>query len=115
MFIALGILICYVFGRSLEWNWLAMASCLFLVPFTFGLYFIPESPPWLVYNDEEDLAFKSMVLIRGEEYDATVEIRNGIQQFVLNADTIADKASNRTFANVAHTCSHFITKVKKAT
>ena len=35
----------------------------------------PQSPPWLVYNDEEDLAFKSMVLIRGEEYDATAEIR----------------------------------------
>ena len=62
-------------GRNLEWNWLSLASCVFLFPFTFGLYFIPESPPWLVYNDEEDLAFKSMVLIRGEEYDATVEIR----------------------------------------
>ena len=75
VFIAVGILICYIMGRSLEWNWLALASCVFLFPFTFGLYFIPESPPWLVYNDEEDLAFKSMVLIRGEEYDATVEIR----------------------------------------
>lgn len=75
VFISLGILLCYIMGRSLEWNWLALASCVFLCPFTFGLYFIPESPPWLVYNDEEDLAFKSMVLIRGEEYDATVEIR----------------------------------------
>ena len=75
IFIAVGILICYIMGRSLEWNWLALASCVFLFPFTFGLYFIPESPPWLVYNGEEDLAFKSMVLIRGEEYDATVEIR----------------------------------------
>ena len=71
----MGILVCYVMGRNLEWNWLALVSCVFLFPFTFGLYFIPESPPWLVYNDEEDLAFKSMVLIRGEEYDATVEIR----------------------------------------
>lgn len=75
VFIAVGILLCYLMGRTLEWNWLALVSCVFLFPFTFGLYFIPESPPWLVYNDEEDLAFKSMVLIRGEEYDATVEIR----------------------------------------
>jgi hypothetical protein len=72
---AMGILLCYVMGRSMEWNWLSLAACIFLVPFTLGLYFIPESPSWLVYNDEEDLAFKSMVLIRGEEYDATVEIR----------------------------------------
>ena len=62
-------------GRHLEWNWLALAGAVFLFPFTFGLYFIPESPPWLVYNDEEDLAFKSVVLVRGEEYDATIEIR----------------------------------------
>lgn len=61
-------------GRSLEWNWLALAACLFLFPFVFGLYFIPESPPWLIYNDEEDLAYKSMLMIRGEEYDASVEI-----------------------------------------
>lgn len=80
VFIAVGILLCYLMGRSLEWNWLALVSCVFLFPFTFGLYFIPESPPWLVYNDEEDLAFKSMVLIRGEEYDATVEIRSVIFQ-----------------------------------
>ena len=83
-------------GRSLEWNWLALAACLFLFPFVFGLYFIPESPPWLIYNDEEDLgklflnsiswsrisidsvlfftAYKSMLMVRGEEYDASVEI-----------------------------------------
>ena len=62
-------------GRHLAWNWLALAGAVFLFPFTFGLYFIPESPPWLVYNDEEDLAFKSVVLVRGEEYDASIEIR----------------------------------------
>ena len=62
-------------GSHLEWNWLALAGAVFLFPFTFGLYFIPESPPWLVYNDEEDLAFKSVVLVRGEEYDASIEIR----------------------------------------
>jgi hypothetical protein len=30
--------------------------------------------PRLIYNDEEDLAYKSMVVIRGEEYDASIEI-----------------------------------------
>ena len=98
---ALGIVCCYIMGRSLAWNWLSLVSCVFLVLFTFGLYYIPESPPWLVYNEEEDLAFKSMAMTRsmifllievfvtfhlpmttiayyccyrGEEYDATQEI-----------------------------------------
>ena len=61
---ALGIVCCYIMGRSLAWNWLSLVSCVFLVLFTFGLYYIPESPPWLVYNEEEDLAFKSMAMIR---------------------------------------------------
>ena len=85
---ALGIVCCYIMGRSLAWNWLSLVSCVFLVLFTFGLYYIPESPPWLVYNEEEDLAFKSMAMIRwfapflswpensrGDEYDASDEIQ----------------------------------------
>ena len=71
---ALGLLICYSLGRTLAWNWLGLAALIALVPFTLGLYYIPESPPWLLYNEEEDLAFKSMSLIRGEEYDASAEI-----------------------------------------
>ena len=42
---ALGIVCCYIMGRSLAWNWLSLVSCVFLVLFTFGLYYIPESPP----------------------------------------------------------------------
>ena len=71
---ALGIVTCYMMGRYMAWNWLSLGALIFLVPFVFGLYYIPESPPWLVYNEEEDLAFKSMSQIRGEEYDATWEI-----------------------------------------
>ena len=80
---AVGIVTCYIMGRSLAWNWLSLGALIFLVPFTFGLYYIPESPPWLVYNDEEDLAFKSMSQIRGEEYDATCEI----EHFKVNSTT----------------------------
>ena len=61
---SLGIVICYVMGRSLAWNWLSLASMGFLIPFTFGLYCIPESPPWLIYNGEDDLAFRSMSKLR---------------------------------------------------
>ena len=37
---------------------------MFLLPFTLGLYYVPESPPWLVWNQEEDLAVRSMSIIR---------------------------------------------------
>ena len=85
---ALGIVICYFMGRSLAWNWLSLAALIFLIPFTFGLYYIPESPPWLVYNDEEDLAFRSMSQIRGDEYDASKEIGRIKELLVLHNNNI---------------------------
>ena len=65
---AMGLLLSYMMGRSFAWNWLSLISCVAIIPFTFGLYYIPESPPWLLYNGEEDLAFKSMPTIRYGEY-----------------------------------------------
>jgi len=85
---ALGIVICYFMGRSLAWNWLSIAALIFLIPFTFGLYYIPESPPWLVYNDEEDLAFRSMSQIRGDDYDATKEITHIKQILALHKNDL---------------------------
>ena len=73
---ALGIVCCYIMGRSLAWNWLSLVSCVFLVLFTFGLYYIPESPPWLVYNEEEDLAFKSMAMIRLFLFSSDLKCKN---------------------------------------
>ena len=61
---SLGVLCCYTMGRSLAWNWLSLGACAFLVLFTTALYYIPESQPWLLYNQEEELAVKSMALIR---------------------------------------------------
>ena len=61
---ALGMVLSYCLGANLAWNWLCLASCLAIIPFTFCLYYLPESPPWLIFNGEEDLAFKSMPLIR---------------------------------------------------
>lgn len=102
---ALGIVICYFMGRSLAWNWLSIAALIFLIPFTFGLYYIPESPPWLVYNDEEDLAFRSMSQIRGDDYDATKEIghikeilalhKNDLQALVALDNDIQDEAPEK--------------------
>ena len=75
---ALGIVCCYIMGRSLAWNWLSLVSCVFLVLFTFGLYYIPESPPWLVYNEEEDLAFKSMAMIRLFLFSSDLKCKNAL-------------------------------------
>ena len=42
---AVGIVLCYLLGRNLAWNWLSLICCVAIIPFTFGLYYVPESPP----------------------------------------------------------------------
>ena len=61
---ASGLVLSYALGANLAWNWLSLASLVAIIPFTIGLYYLPESPAWLIYNGEEDLAFKSMPIIR---------------------------------------------------
>ena len=61
---ASGLVLSYALGANLAWNWLSLASLVAIIPFTIALYYLPESPAWLIFNGEEDLAFKSMPIIR---------------------------------------------------
>ena len=99
---ALGIVCCYIMGRSLAWNWLSLVSCVFLVLFTFGLYYIPESPPWLVYNEEEDLAFKSMAMIR------CTMCRLWMWAHVIQVDLSSVKFFGPVRNNIPLSCRHLV-------
>ena len=41
-----GILLTFVLGYWLSWWQLAAASCLLVLPFTLGMFLVPESPHW---------------------------------------------------------------------
>ncbi|XP_062179436.1 sugar transporter ERD6-like 6 [Phragmites australis] len=73
--ITLGILVAYLLGMFVPWRLLAVIAlpCTVLIP---GLFFIPESPRWLVNMNLMDNCETSLQVLRGFEIDITVEMND---------------------------------------
>eukprot|EP00096_Caligus_rogercresseyi_P014943 TRINITY_DN739_c0_g1_i1.p1 TRINITY_DN739_c0_g1~~TRINITY_DN739_c0_g1_i1.p1 ORF type:complete len:555 (+),score=126.06 TRINITY_DN739_c0_g1_i1:271-1935(+) len=69
----LGVLFSFVMGALLlEWNTLALINGVFLVAFSFGMTFLPESPHWLIHKGYEYQASESLEWLRGRD-DAAID------------------------------------------
>lgn len=76
--VILGVLSQFVMGTFMKWRTVALCSIVFPLISTFFLFFVPESPHWLIRKKRYDDAKKSLAWLRGwvpianieEEYDA---------------------------------------------
>ena len=57
----------------LSWRWLAAVSCCFPLLSSTLLFFIPESPSWLVTQGRLGHARESLAWLRGTDYDISDE------------------------------------------
>ena len=57
----------------LSWRWLAAVSCCFPFLSSILLFFIPESPSWLVTQGRLEHARESLAWLRGTDYDISDE------------------------------------------
>nr|XP_022901110.1 facilitated trehalose transporter Tret1-like [Onthophagus taurus] len=63
--VILGILLEFLLGTFLSWKHAALANCIFpILSFTL-LFFVPESPHWLILKERETEAKKSIAWLRG--------------------------------------------------
>ncbi|XP_015115834.1 sugar transporter ERD6-like 2 [Diachasma alloeum] len=65
--VAVGILIIYVLGFFIQ-NWRMQAAISTIIPLLSAssiLLFLPESPIWLLYNNQESMAKQSLMKLRG--------------------------------------------------
>ncbi|KAF5288908.1 hypothetical protein FQA39_LY03787 [Lamprigera yunnana] len=69
-----GILVEYFLGILLHWRILALFSSFFPLSTFILLWFIPESPYWLVARNRNDEALKSLSWLRGWVKDKNVEV-----------------------------------------
>lgn len=60
--------ILYSWNGQHGWRWMFCLVAAPAVLFLFGLFFVPESPRWLVRVGRRDLARKNLAWISGEEY-----------------------------------------------
>lgn len=74
-----GILICFVAGKYMNWSGLAFLGAALPVPFLILMFIIPETPRWYVSKGKEGPARKALQWLRGKEANIETEIRGVIK------------------------------------
>lgn len=69
-----GVVFIYIVGAYTSYITLNIAACSMLVPFLLSVYFLPESPIWLVQNNRIKEAERSLSTLRGRGYEPKWEI-----------------------------------------
>lgn len=71
---AIGVLISYILGTWLPWDFLAFASALFPLALFFFLIPLPESPSWLRCKGHKEKADKAAEWLRHQPFTGNVEL-----------------------------------------
>ncbi|CAL4068844.1 unnamed protein product, partial [Meganyctiphanes norvegica] len=75
--VALGSLLCYVFGSVVDWRWLSVLSALIPgIPLFISMVLLPESPQWLIKKGKLEQAEKSLRFFREKTHDVKGEIQS---------------------------------------
>ena len=77
---ACGMLTVWILGYFYTWRTTAFLVMLPMVVLFIGLIQLPESPYWLVEDDQYNLAKKSLEFFRGEAYDITEEMNEIVEK-----------------------------------
>ncbi|KAK7862052.1 hypothetical protein R5R35_011476 [Gryllus longicercus] len=64
----IGILVCFLAGKYLNWSNLALFGAMIPVPFLLCTLFIPETPRWYISKEKHEEASKSLKWLRGGQH-----------------------------------------------
>ncbi|XP_057309932.1 solute carrier family 2, facilitated glucose transporter member 8-like [Hydractinia symbiolongicarpus] len=71
--VTIGIFLAYLVGFSLSWQWTAMVPVFLIVLMVCAMFFMPETPRWLLANNQRHTAIKELEWLRGPDYDVEEE------------------------------------------
>ncbi|CAH0724808.1 unnamed protein product, partial [Brenthis ino] len=72
----IGILICYVAGKYLDWSQLAYLGASLPIPFLLLMFMIPETPRWYISRGRHEEARKALQWLRGSKAKIDNEMRD---------------------------------------
>ncbi|XP_013097933.1 facilitated trehalose transporter Tret1-2 homolog isoform X2 [Stomoxys calcitrans] len=95
---SVGILIVYALGSSMHWR--AVAWCGNFLPAlaAVAIFFIPESPAWLLRHNKLEKARKALTFLRGNDIFAQKELNNMTERLE------KEKATTKTNENIFQLC-----------
>lgn len=71
----IGILLCFVAGKYMDWSELAFLGGALPVPFLVLMFLIPETPRWYVSRGREERARRALQWLRGKKADVEPELK----------------------------------------
>lgn len=86
----IGILICYVAGKYLDWSQLAYLGAALPIPFFILMFMIPETPRWYITRGRTDEARKALQWLRGKH----AKIEDEMNDIALTDAEIEDNDSS---------------------
>lgn len=91
LLLPLGILMCFVAGRWLNWSQLAFLGGALPIPFLLLMLIIPETPRWYVSRGKDEAARRALQWLRGQQADVEPELKGIIKT---HADAERHASSN---------------------
>lgn len=86
----IGILLCFVAGKYMDWSGLAFLGGALPIPFLVLMFLIPETPRWYVSRGREERARRALQWLRGKQADVEPELK-GIVKSHCDAERHASK------------------------
>lgn len=71
--ITVGIFIVYFVGFAMSWRWAAIVPVIITAFMVLGMFFMPESPRWLLSKNQRHQALQDLKWLRGPDYDVDEE------------------------------------------
>lgn len=97
----IGILVCYVVGSYMPWNYLALVGMIPALPFFVLVFLIPETPRWYISKANDTSAHNSLQWLRGKDTNVSDEF-NELKKSQIEADKTA---SHSAVADLFHKSS----------
>ncbi|XP_026285299.1 facilitated trehalose transporter Tret1 isoform X2 [Frankliniella occidentalis] len=88
----IGILLCFLCGKYLDWSNLAMLGGVIPVPFLICMFLIPETPRWYMSKGKAKQARAALQWLRGSKADVSFEMSE-IERIAAEAEKNASESS----------------------
>lgn len=88
----IGILICFVVGNYLPWNFLALVGMIPALPFFVLVFLIPETPRWYISKANDAKAKSSLQWLRGKDSNIDDEF-NELKKSQIESDKTATNSA----------------------